>query len=575
MPSPSIIPSLRSAQTRGWQSRYKIRDHWKVDIKSGLSVATLLIPQAVAYASLANLPPQLGLYASIASLLCYSIIGGSAQLAIGPAAIDALMLGSIVAASLTMTEQSSPDDYIRLAIVGTALVGLWQLLLSLLRASFLVQFVSRAVLRAVTTGAAVLILSSQLSPLLGFKQNSSKWYYRWNDLFDVVSTADINSGLNLAIGILTLLSLILLKRYRPTWPATLLALLLSALGAGLFSWRGGDMVMSQAIAVQDSLDIAVPTFQWSEIEMMLLPTLALAAISFVESISVAKVFAREHRYEIEPGRELFALGLSNIASSLVGGMSVAGGLSRSSAQNESGAKTAIASLTVMVAVVLAVTVGGGAIAYLPRSAVAAVVIFSVVKLIDLKIVTQLWSYSRHDAYVWMGTVMATLGLGLASGLAVGVALSLVFFIQRSTQPHAAILGELPSGKHYRNILNFPEAKTIPGLTILRLDAAFYFGNVSFFRDYIERIAFAKERPKILLMDASAVNDVDDSAIDALFAIRSFLAEEGIELWLSHIKSPARERLQLSGLFESLGAERIYLDTAEAVSAYREKVVVMS
>ncbi len=550
-------------QTGPWLSSYDVRRDIRSDLVAGLTVAVMLVPQSMAYAMLAGLPPIMGLYASTLPLVAYLVFGTSRQLAVGPVAMDSLL----VATGVSLVATPGSPHYVAAAIVLAAMVGLIQTGMGLARLGFLVNFLSAPVISGFTSAAAIVIGLSQVQHLLGIaSERSSTLVGLLHALVPQLSHAHLPT---VAFGIAAVALISLIKRWFPRVPGALTAVGI----ATLLSWLVG--AETRGVNVVGSVPSGLPSLGWHALSMQDVQTLAptavmIALVAFMEAISVAKAMASKHRYEVDANRELIGLGASNLAAFLVGGYPVTGGLSRSAVNDQAGARSPLASLFTAGFIALSLLFLTPSFYHLPKAVLAAIVLAAVAGLIDFREPIRLWRVRRSDSALLMFTFVATLFVGIAQGILLGVLASLGAFIQRSTRPHTAVLGRLPGSDVFRNVKNFPEAAPIEGVLILRMDATFYFANVAFFKDYLERLLRETAAPiHTVVIDASSINDLDSSAERALCETTSKLRGSGIDIRFANVKGPVRQVMKRSGLWNLLGDDHIHLDLALAIDAITE------
>jgi sulfate permease, SulP family len=556
-----------------WLPNYDRAD-LRGDLGAGLTTAVMLIPQAMAYAMLAGLPPIHGLYAATLPLLAYAVFGSSRQLAVGPVAMDSLL----VAVGVGAIAGVGSDAYLEYAILLAAMVGLIQIGLGLARAGFLVNFLSRPVISGFTSAAALIIGFSQLEHLLGIDLGRSEHVHTL--LLEAARRITETSPATLAIGLGSVVALIVLRRLRPTIPNALVVVVL----ATLLVWLLGLDAAGVAIVGEVPRGLPRPGLPRVDLEVareLLVTAVTIAFVSFMEAISVAKAVAswaakpgpdgREREVaKVEPNRELIGLGAANLLGSVVRGYPVAGGLSRTAVNVQAGARTGLAGIITALVVVATLLVLTPLFFYLPKAALAAIVMTAVFGLIDVAMVRRLWKVERNDLAMLLLTFIATLALGIMQGILVGVAASIVWFVARQTRPHTAVLGRLPGTTVYRNVDRFAEAERVPGVIVIRVDAQFYFGNVDFLERKIEALlesaAARGETTRAIVIDACAINRLDSSADAALHELESSLRERGIELYFASVKGPVRDMMQRSGLHERLGEGRFWMTVHDAVLA---------
>ncbi len=531
------------------------------DLAAGVTVAMMLIPQAMSYAMLAGLPPQMGLYASVLPLLVYALLGSSRHLAVGPVAMAALLLASGVGA---LTEPGSAD-YIALAIVLTLMVGLIQFAMGLLRLGFLTNFMSHPMISGFTSAAALIIGFSQLRHLLGLdlprSENIPVLVWHAVQQWSAINPATV------AIGVSGALVILLLRRLNPLWPGALIALVAASLAVWLL-----QLDSRMAVSVVGAVPAGLPAFAWPELTWarfsQLLPIAGtIALIGFIESIAVAKKIAAQKRYEVDPNQELTALGLANMAGAVCKAMPVTGGFSRSAVNTSAGANTGLASIVTALLIGLALLLFTPWFYHIPHAILASIIMVAVVGLIDLREVRHLWVVKKDDLAMLVFTFAATLVFGVKTGIFLAIGASMVWFVMKTTRPNVAVLGRLPGSEIYRNIQRHPEAETEPGILAIRFDAQFYYGNVSFLKETVRRVEREMSAPlKAVVLDASAINQIDSSADTALHELLRDYRSRGVDLFLARTKGPVRDVLERSGFVDALGADHFFDTTHQAVTA---------
>lgn len=552
-----------------WLPNYRRAD-LSGDLGAGLTTAVMLIPQAMAYAMLAGLPPIHGLYAATLPLLAYAVFGSSRQLAIGPVAMDSLL----VAVGVGALARAGTPTYVAYAILLAAMVGVIQLGMGLARLGFLVNFLSRPVISGFTSAAALIIGISQLPHLLGIELERSSQVH---EIVIAAARRIAETSLpTLGIGLGSVIALLVLARLRPKFPRALAVVVVGT----LLVWALGLDARGVAIVGEVPRGLPRPALPVFDLGIMreLLPTaLAVALVSFMEAISVAKAVvgkytdpdAKGPKPRVEANRELIGLGAANLLGSLVRGYPVAGGLSRTAVNAQAGARTQLAGVVTAGVVVLTLVLLTPLFHYLPKATLAAIIMTAVFSLVDVAMVRKLWTLERVELAILILTFAATLAVGIVQGLAVGVGASVLIFVIRQTRPHTAILGRLPGTTTYRNVARFPEAVTCPEVIAIRVDSQFYFGNVDFLERMVDRVldeAQARgETTRALILDASAINRLDSSADAALHELDLGLRARGIELHFAGVKGPVRDMMRRSGLSEQLGPARLWATVHEAMT----------
>lgn len=544
-----------------WLKNY--RSEWfRGDIAAGITVGIMLIPQGMAYAMLAGLPPIHGLYAATLPLIAYAMLGTSRQLAVGPVAMDSLL----TAASLGAITVVGSANYIVLAALLAILVGVVQLIAGVLKLGFLVDLLSRPIISGFTSAAAIIIGASQLQHLLGIEGIRSSYVH------DILwSTIKNISQINLPtflIGLGGMVVIIGIKKVSKVIPGPLAAVvtgILIVMGLGL---------TNQGVKVVGAIpsgfpSIGFPKMEWSNIWQLGSAALTIALVGFMESIAVAKAVRNQHRdYELNANRELLALGTANLAAGLVAGYPVTGGFSRTAVNDQAGAKTPIAGVISAVLIGLTLLFLTPLFYYLPQAILASLIMVAISKLIDLREVRRLWHLDKADFWLLTITFLGTLFLGIQLGIALGVALSLGVHVYRSMRPHLAILGRIPGTDIFRNIERFEgEVNEVPGVLIIRFDGALYFGNLTYFQQRIRSlINTRKSKVKVLILKAEGIHRIDSTALFDLEIFLQDLNQHGIEVRFAGFIGPARDALHLSGLSDQIGSHNFYLDVAAALTA---------
>lgn len=522
------------------------------DLGAGLVVAMMMIPQGLAYALVAGLPPVAGLYASIVPAICYALIGTSMTQSVGPMAIVSLM----TATALAPLAVAGSALYGVLAAQLAFLVGLLLLVCGLLRIGFLANFFSRPVLSGFTLGATLLIIWGQLAALAGGSLTQVHLPSAALGLGSLVLLIALRTGMAPAlvrIGMLPSRAAIAAK----------LAPMLVVLGSLLFMQFAGEHVAGIATAGDipaglPGLNLATSRAHWSA---LLQPALLIAFIVFLVSMSGAQALAQKRQEKIDSNRELLALGAANVGSALSGGFPVTGSLSRSAVNFAAGAVTPLAAIVSAILLAAALVAPTGWLALLPLPTLAATIIVAVASLMELDTLRTAWRYDRSDALALVATLAGVLAMGVQEGVVIGVVLSMGTLIWRASRPHIAVLGRIAGTEHFRNIDRYP-AETTPGLLIMRIDANLFFGNAEAVSARLEEEIARRPSTRDLVLVLSAVNSIDTTALLALAEWNRTLHRRGIRLHLAEVKGPVMDRLQTTNLASALTG-KIYLSTAMA------------
>lgn len=555
----------------GWLRRYQ-RSHATRDALAAVIVTLMLVPQALAYALLAGLPPEMGLYASMLPLVLYAIFGTSASLAVGPVAVAALMTASALSGFAT----PGSAEYIGAALVLAALSGLILMVMGVLRLGFLVNFLSHPVISGFITASGILIAVSQLQHIVGVEASGHNvvallsallrqwqqvnvitlalgagvWGYLWfcrQRLAHWLSARGVSSGVT---GILVK-------------AAPISAVVVTT----LLAW--GLDLMQHGVAVVGAVPSGLPAITLPSLEPSLwwglLPAaLLISLVGFVESVSVAQTLAAKRRQRIDPNQELIALGMANLGAGVSGGAPVSGGFSRSVVNFEAGAATPLAGAFTALGIVLATLLLTDALAFLPTATLAATIIVAVSTLIDLPAVKRTWQYSRSDGMAMVATLLLTLLHSVEVGIVAGVLISLGLHLYRTSQPHSAVVGRVPGTEHFRNVKRH-QVETNEQVAMLRIDESLYFANARYLEDTVMALAARSPMLKHIVLTCQAVNIIDASALDSLEAINARLKDAGATLHLAEVKGPVMDRLKDTDFCHALTGQ-VFFTTFDAWQA---------
>lgn len=532
------------------------------DVAAGITVGVMLIPQGMAYAIIAGLPPVYGLYAALLPQIIYAIFGTSRQLAVGPVAMDSLL----VAAGVSTMAQAGTELYILYAISIALLMGVIQLVLGVFKLGFLVNFLSKPIISGFTSAAAFIIGLNQLKHLLGISLERS------NQVHLLIYNAIINLNqihvITLALGVIGVLILYNIKKIHQSIPGALVVVILGTMAVyGLNLHESGVKIVGE---VPDGLpSFSIPILDLEKWKELLPMASTIALIAFMESISVAKAINSTHKeYEINPNQELIALGLSNIIGALFKSYPTTGGFSRSAVNDQSGANTPFAAIIAATLIALTLLFLTPLFYFLPQSILAAIIMVAVFKLIDWKYPIFLWKVKREDFWMLIITFIITLTIGIKEGIIIGVLLSIIMTIYRSTQPHFAELGLLKGSKEFRNIKRFSDAETRNDILIFRFDAQLYFANVNYFKDSINTSIHAKgDQLKAIILDFKNINNVDATGLHQLEEIIKDHKQKGLKIYIADAIGPVRDVFHNAGIVQLVGENNFYLNVMEAWDCY--------
>nr|WP_245298874.1 sulfate permease [Pseudotabrizicola sediminis] len=552
----------------GWAPAYTKADA-QSDLVAAVIVTIMLVPQSLAYAMLAGLPPQVGLYASILPLIAYAIFGTSRALAVGPVAVVSLM----TAAAVGQVAAPGSAEYLTAAITLAFLSGIVLVAMSVLRLGFLANFLSHPVISGFITASGLLIAISQLQHILGIRVEGDSLL---RILGGIYAKLDGLNPFTLAIGMTATAFLfwtrkqlkpLLLARGLPARAADLIAKSgpVAAIVLSILAVVGFGLVDKGVRIVGDIPGhlppFAVPSFDLGLWQELLLPAVLISLVGFVESVSVAQTLAAKRRQRIVPNQELTALGASNIASALSGGYPVTGGFARSVVNFDAGAETPLAGAFTAAGILAATVFLTPLFQFLPQAVLAATIIVAVLSLVDIAAIRRTWAYSKADFAAMAVTILTVLLVGVEAGITAGVSLSLALFLWRTSRPHIAIVGQVPGTEHFRNI-DRHDVITDPRILSIRVDESLYFANARALEDAIyDHIADQPLLRNVVLM-CPAVNAIDASALESLEAIAHRLGSAGIGFHLSEVKGPVTDALMRSDFMDHFKG-RIFLSQYEA------------
>ena len=567
------LPSLPVLQ---WGRQYN-RDTLLGDGVAALIVTVMLIPQSLAYAMLAGLPPEVGLYASVAPLLLYAVFGTSRVLAVGPVAVVSLM----TAAAIGQHAVAGTPEYWAVAITLAFLSGALLLLMGVLRLGFLANFLSHPVISGFISASGLLIAASQLKTLMGVKAEGHNLLELGQSLIAQLGRTHL---LTLAIGVSTVAFLFWVRSgLKPllvrigfqaraadviakTGPVA--AIVVTALLTWALQWQGQGVKIVGTVP-QGLPPLTLPLFDLGLWQSLLVPALLISVVGFVESVSVGQTLAAKRRQRIEPDQELVALGASNLGAAFTGGFPVTGGFARSVVNFDAGAQTPAAGVFTAIGITLASLFLTPALYYLPQATLAATIVVAVLSLVDVSIFRKTWAYSKADFAAVLATLLGTLLQGVELGLVVGVAVSLALYLHRTSRPHIAEVGRVPGTEHFRNVLRHAVVVS-PQVLGLRVDESLYFANSRALEDRINDAVASRPALKHVVLQCSAINDIDASALESLETINHRLREAGVQLHLSEVKGPVMDRLRRTHLLQDLGG-RVFLTHFQAIEQLAPEV----
>ena len=531
-----------------WGKTYN-RASFTNDLTAAVIVTIMLIPQSLAYAMLAGLPPQMGLYASILPITLYAVFGTSRSLAVGPVAVVSLL----TAASISRIAAPGSEDYIFAAIALAFLSGAFLVAMGVFRLGFMANFLSHPVITGFITASGLIIAASQLKAIFGIQAEGhnllqlaeSLWAYRQ----DVNWITTLIGGLTTAFlfwvrkGLLPLLVMLglaepMAKIMAKTGPVA--AIVATTAVVWLLDLQSLGVNIVGAVP-QGLPPLTLPKFSLDLWSSLLTSAILISVIGFVESISVAQTLAAKKRQRIDPDQELIGLGAANIGASLTSGFPVTGGFSRSVVNYDAGAETPAAGAYTAVGLIFASLFLTPLIFFLPKATLAATIIVAVLSLVDFKILGKAWRYSKADFTAVSATMAVTLAVGVETGVITGVLVSILIHLYKSSRPHIATVGQVPKSEHYRNVLRY-DVLTQPHILTIRVDESLYFANARYLEDHLFARATHQPQLRHVVLMCSAVNTIDMSALDSLEAVNTRLEDMGVSFHLSEVKGPVMDRL---------------------------------
>ena len=551
-----IIPILE------WLPNYN-KSFFKGDLLAGITVGIILIPQGIAYALIAGLPPIYGLYCALVPQVMYSIFGSSRQVAIGPVAMDSL----IVATGVSTLALAGSESYISIAILLALMVGGIQFIMGVFSLGFIVNFLSKPVITGFTSAVALIIGFNQFRNLFGvdFVQSDQLQYVVvdiWRQIMNFNHPTTI-------IGLISVVVIIILRKINKKIPS---ALIVVVLGIIILKYFGASF---SSVSIVKDIPSGLPTFGIPEYDIDLIRELlpiafTLVMVGYLETISIGKSLeAKQDEYRIRPNQELIALGISNMVGSFFKAYPTTSSFSRSAINQESGARTGMAALISVVMVVITLLFLTPLFYHLPKTVLAAIIIVAVFNLVNIKEAAFLWKANHLDFWLMLATFIGTLLLGIEFGIMVGVGLSLIVLIYRTSRPYVAELGKVPNSNFYRNKSRFEEVIIEDDILIFRFDAQIYYANSSYFRDKLDEMAHKKGAAlKLIVLDAESINRVDSTGVEMLKERIKFYKKRNITFLLAGVKGPVRDDLFRSGILSIIDINHFFMRSNDAVKFYK-------
>jgi SulP family sulfate permease len=552
----SILPGL--TQFRGYQ-----RDWLRGDVVAGVTVAAYLVPQVMAYATVAGLPPVVGLWAALIPMAVYAVLGSSRQLSVGPESTTALM----TATALAPLAAGDPARYAALAAAAALLVGVICFVAGLVRLGFLADLLSRPVLIGYMAGVAVIMIASQLGKVTGAPVEGEEFL---DQMRSFISGLDAVHWPTIVLAVSVLAVLLVLAWLAPRTPGPLIAILAAAVVVSVFSLH------QKGIKVVGDIPSGLPTpgftgIPLSDLAAIVIPAAGVAIVAFSDNVLTARTFAVRHGQDLDANAELRALGVCNVGAGLMHGFPVSSSGSRTALGDAIGSRTQLYSLVMLVAVLVVMLFGQGVLATFPTAALGALVVYAALRLVDVPEFKRLARFRPSELILALATTVAVLVFGVLYGVLAAIALSILDLLRRVARPHDAIQGFVPGVAGMHDIDDYPEANLEPGLLVYRYDAPLFFANAEDFRERAMEAVHDFPGPvEWFVLNAEANVEVDLTALDAVDQLRTELARRGIVFAMARVKQDLRVLLESAGLVDKIGEDRIFPTLPTAVEAYRNR-----
>ncbi len=538
----------------------------RFDLIAAITVASLLIPQAMAYAMLAGVPPSYGLLSCIVPLVFYCLFASSRHLIVSPIAVVSLL----IAGGVVQWHEPFTHEYTRAVLTLALLVGVIQLLLGVFKAGFIVNLLSMPVIKGFTMAAALIIGVSQLKYLSGIDApRSSNVILAIRQLFSNMDTLQWQA---LLLGILSLIILIIGKRFFPGKPAALFLLIISMVVTYSTSWF--QIVPIVGYIESDMPGLALPDMQWETIKNLFPLAIVISFVGFTQSVALGNSLRKKHKnYRIIPRQELKALGIASIVGSFFQSMPVHGSLAGSATNEEAGARTNMSGIMVAGIFALSLLLVAPVFFYIPMAALSAIILLAVVRLLNLREIYDLWKMSRRDCILLLITMLGTLLVGIADGILLGIIFSIILLIYRSMQPNMVELGRLKGTTHYRDISRYPDVEINRDILVVRIDVELNFTNINLFREMVEQKVKARSsRVKLIILNANGIGNIDTTAMETLEEIVEEYRQQYIHFYFAGVRGPVRDQMERSGFPDRIGTNHFFLTIQEAVDFWEEDML---
>ncbi len=534
----------------------------KKDAIAGLTVGVVLIPQGIAYALIAGLPPIYGLYTALVPQIVYALLGTAPRVAVGPVAMDSLL----VAAGIASLAATGTDNIVAIALLLAFLVGVIQVMLGVFKLGFIVNFLSKPVISGFTSAAAIIIGVNQFRNLFGIPiPRSNRVQEIIAHMIALMPQVNLQT---LTIGLVAILIIYTLKKIHKSIPSPLIVVIIGILVLKYFNNTFNEVEIIKEIPT-GLPSFGVPAMSWSQVSDILPIAMTIAMIGFLETVSIGKSLeTNEDIVQVQPNQELIAIGVGNILGSFFKSYPSTASFSRSAVNQDAGAQTGFAaffSVAVVASVLLFLT---PAFYFLPKTILAAIIIVSVLKLIDYKEAIRLWKINKIDFWMLLVTFIGTLFVGIKEGIAVGVGLSLIMVIFRTSKPHIAVLGRIPSTQFFRNINRFNDVEVNPKVLILRFDSHLYFANTNYFRDQLDVLTKQKGKSlQLIIIDCECINGLDSTGAAMWNNRIDHYETQGVKIHFTNVKGPVRDAMTKAGIIAKIGIENCFMSNHGALTFF--------
>ncbi len=555
---------LRYLPILQWLPSYQFS--WlRADIVAGLTVWAVMVPESMAYAGIAGVPPLVGLYTVPIPLIAYAIFGTSRTMVIGPDSATALIsMGTVGAVVASHSGATQIAEFVAITSALALIVGVIFLVLGLARMGWVANFIPTPVMKGFIQGLVWVTIIGQVPKLFGIGGQHGNFFEQTFKIIPDLANANL---VTTAIGLGSLVLLFLIKRYVPKLPSALTALVLSIIVVSMFD------LSAQGVAIVGKVEaglpaLAMPNFSMSQLELLIPGALAIVLLGYAETLGAAKAASAKCGGSIDPNQELVALGPANVGTAFSGGFLVVGSLSKTSVSMGAGGKTQMASLVHAAFIILTLMFLLPLFTNLPHAALAAIVIEAMLGLLDFSYLKKLWKQSRVELTVAMVAYLAVMIVGVLPGMGLGVSLSILILIYRASSPHSAVLGRVSGTNSFHDVSIRSNLETVPGLLIFRFDSSLFFASATHFEDALQaQIMKADKAVHTVLVDAESMNLIDSTATEMLMKLQTELTAQGINLGFARVRDPIKDKMQLSGFIDQLGSEHFYNTLNDGVEAF--------